>query len=147
MVPLSFGGDDLALLKYRDALILSHYKIMLKVIKNPEIVSALEEAVHKETSLKAIVLKDLHWKKDGKTRSKITSNSVSKLFEKLIGNSKTSFSEFMLTDSFGSLLASFPVTSDYWQGDERKFIEPIKRQGLYISDPNWDESTNVYSFF
>ncbi len=53
----------------------------------------------------------------------------------------------MLTDSFGALLAAYPITTDYWQGDEAKFIAPIKLAGVYISDSKWDESSKVYSFF
>ena len=53
----------------------------------------------------------------------------------------------MLTDSFGALLASYPITSDYWQGDESKFIMAVKNKGIYISGPNWDESSKTYSFF
>ena len=148
VLSFSVGANEMGQsLEYRDALIKSHGHILLQLSKNIELQQILIEADHRESSLMSIILKDLHWKEDDKARNKITNNSVSKLFELLIGSSKASFSEFMLTDAFGSLLASFPVTSDYWQGDERKFIQPIKRQGLYISDPNWDDSTNVYSFF
>lgn len=53
----------------------------------------------------------------------------------------------MLTDSFGGLIAAFPETTDFWQGDEEKFKQPVIKAGAYISNAEWDESTRAFSFF
>jgi hypothetical protein len=141
------ANDFIKSLEYRDALIQSHGDVLLHLINNTEVQKSLDDATHEESSLMDILLKDLHWKENSKFRNKITHNRISSVFKKLINDPQYSFSEFMLTDGFGALLASFPVTSDYWQGDESKFIQPIIRHGLYVSEPKWDESTSAYSFF
>jgi hypothetical protein len=57
------------------------------------------------------------------------------------------FAEIFVTDNQGGLVAATGKTSDYWQGDEAKFTECFKGEEgvLYISDVEFDESTQTYS--
>lgn len=60
---------------------------------------------------------------------------------------KTSYyAEIFLTDNQGANVAMTDKTSDYWQGDEAKFIQSYKDGvgGMYISDVEFDDSTQVY---
>ena len=56
------------------------------------------------------------------------------------------FAELFVMDRQGALVASTDKTSDYWQGDEPKFIESYNqgRGGLRISDVQFDESSQAY---
>lgn len=57
----------------------------------------------------------------------------------------TSFNEAFLTDSQGANVAAFPATSDYWQGDEEKWIAAFNGGDgrIYIGGLELDESTNT----
>jgi hypothetical protein len=55
------------------------------------------------------------------------------------------YSEALLTDNQGALVAAYPTPSDYWQGDEEKFQAPWSSGELYIGPIGFDESTQVYA--
>ena len=57
----------------------------------------------------------------------------------------TSFNEAFLTDNQGANVAAFPATSDYWQGDEEKWIASYNGGDgkIYIGSLELDESTNT----
>ncbi|GMQ76103.1 MAG: hypothetical protein BMS9Abin01_1368 [Gammaproteobacteria bacterium] len=57
----------------------------------------------------------------------------------------TSFNEAFLTDNRGANVAAFPATSDYWQGDEDKWIDSFNGGNgrIYIGALELDESTNT----
>jgi hypothetical protein len=57
----------------------------------------------------------------------------------------TSFNEAFLTDNQGANVAAFPATSDYWQGDEDKWINAYNGGNghVYIGALKLDESTNT----
>ncbi|HEX4842087.1 MAG TPA: hypothetical protein VFV57_00320 [Limnobacter sp.] len=59
------------------------------------------------------------------------------------------FKEAILTGRLGENVAMYPVTTDYWQGDEDKFLEifdntiPPKKKDHHISRARWDESSKA----
>ena len=57
----------------------------------------------------------------------------------------TSFNEAFLTDNQGANVAAFPATSDYWQGDEDKWINSFNGGDgqIYLGALELDESTNT----
>ena len=55
-------------------------------------------------------------------------------------------SEVFVTDNLGANVALTEKTSDYWQGDEKKFTECCKGKGeVYLGPMTFDESTQTYS--
>jgi hypothetical protein len=56
------------------------------------------------------------------------------------------FAEIFVMDNQGANVAMTDKTSDYWQGDEAKFIEAYNEGtgGIHISDVEFDESTQSY---
>lgn len=65
---------------------------------------------------------------------------------KTVQKSAPYFAEIFVTDNQGANVAMTDKTSDYWQGDEPKFIQCYKEgQGtLYISDVSFDDSSQAY---
>lgn len=57
----------------------------------------------------------------------------------------TTFNEAFLTDDQGANVAAYPATSDYWQGDEDKWIECYNGGDghIFIGALELDESTNT----
>lgn len=52
--------------------------------------------------------------------------------------------EIIVMDNQGANVAITEKTSDYWQGDEKKFTEPFKG-AAFIDQVKFDESTQTYS--
>jgi len=54
--------------------------------------------------------------------------------------------EIIVMDKMGANVAITEKTSDYWQGDEDKFIKSFDngKGNIHISDVNFDTSTQVY---
>ncbi|ETD00932.1 hypothetical protein [Rhodobacter capsulatus] len=57
------------------------------------------------------------------------------------------FTEAFVTDSHGLNVAQAGPTSDYWQGDEAKFLEtfPKGAEAIHVSEVEFDESSQSYS--
>lgn len=57
------------------------------------------------------------------------------------------FSEIFVTDNQGANVAAYPATTDYWQGDEDKWIHAwAKGKGdIFLSKVHLDESANVHA--
>ncbi|WP_068317258.1 PDC sensor domain-containing protein [Polycladidibacter hongkongensis] len=62
-----------------------------------------------------------------------------------IAASKGLLLDFFITDLKGLNVAQAMVTSDYWQGDEDKFLKtvPLGPDGLLISEPEQDADTGA----
>lgn len=56
------------------------------------------------------------------------------------------FSEIFVMDNQGANVCMTDKTSDYWQGDEEKFIESFKggKGGINISEVKFDDSSQAY---
>ena len=54
------------------------------------------------------------------------------------------FSEVFITNSYGANLAQTGKTTDYYQADE-EWWQQAKKNGLYIEDVSYEESSQVYS--
>jgi hypothetical protein len=54
--------------------------------------------------------------------------------------------EIIVTDTRGLNVAISDMTSDYWQGDEEKFIEVFSQPAntMHFGDINYDESTKRF---
>lgn len=46
-----------------------------------------------------------------------------------------------MIDNYGRLIASYPEASDYYQGDEAKFIRSTTDRQPFIDHPDWDDSS------
>ena len=53
--------------------------------------------------------------------------------------------EAFVTDRRGAIVCAAQTTSDYWQGDEPKFVNAFKegRGATFIDRPRFDESANA----
>jgi len=59
----------------------------------------------------------------------------------------SSLNEAFLTDNQGANVAAYPATSDYWQGDERKWSASFNDGAgkVFIGELELDESTQTYA--
>jgi hypothetical protein len=116
-----------------------------------DVVKAVRIGNSKLSSKDAILELDAHWiKTQGKLpeAQEILQSRISMLLA-LEMNKKIYFKEAILTGNQGEILAMNVVTTDYWQGDEEKFLEvfdnnvPSRKPDSYISRARWDDSTKT----
>lgn len=132
---------------YRETLVEQHHAFLNALAQRESLVSLLGERAGCEASLHTIVQRDRHWPLNRSLRDSVLSHPVSLDFAELLEDDRFAIRELMLTDGYGALLAASPATSDYWQGDEDKFIRPVSTEAMVVSNASWDESSGVYSFF
>ncbi len=73
-------------------------------------------------------------------------SACSKHLQKL-QDAKIYISEIFVMDNLGANVAMTDKTSDYWQGDEAKFIKSFNsgKGAVHIGDVKFDSSTRTYS--
>jgi len=112
------------------------------------IVKAVKAENAKNKSLADIKAMDERWRNTpgivNYMKEFMTSECGNRL--KAIINSKAYFAEIFVMDNQGANVAMTDKTSDYWQGDEEKFIQSFKngQGGIHISDVEFDDSTQLY---
>ena len=99
-------------------------------------------------ALDEIKQRDQQWIQSGpdsKLKKSMTSSDIGRFLSSVIKNNSDKYNEMFLTDNQGANVAAYPLTSDYWQGDEAKFIEAFNNgEGkIYIGKLEFDESTQV----
>lgn len=115
---------------------------------NPALVAAVKAQNSKDVSLARIQELDREWiastGTDDFAQALMTNPAAAELFR--LESSRAFFVELFLMDRRGAIVAMTNRTSDYWQGDEAKFIRSFKRgEGdVHISDVTFDESTNAF---
>ena len=77
------------------------------------------------------------------TVGNVLSNAASR-FLRDVAQNDTIYSELLLTDAQGRLVAASEITSDYFQGDEEWWRDAFNRRGPHISDVSWDASARTY---
>jgi len=115
---------------------------------DPVIIEAVKAENAKRKTLDQIKAMDEQWK-----ATPGIVDFMSKLMESECGKHLRNlqeqtpyFAEIFVMDNQGANVAMTDKTSDYWQGDEAKFIEAYNEGagGIHISDVEFDESTQTY---
>lgn len=109
--------------------------------KQPAIITALQHAASTPFSLNQTLQQDKNWLHDTALRQRIAAHALSKQFKALAEDQDNAISEILLIDRYGRLVASYPEASDYYQGDETKFIRPATEQQYFIDRADWDDSS------
>jgi len=77
--------------------------------------------------------------------NKILKNPLSLYLKKIKKEFKNISFEMFVSDNRGLIVAQNDVTSDYWQGDELKFINTFQRnQLIFIDEIKYDDSTKKF---
>lgn len=119
----------------------------------PAIVSAIEadNAAHEVLTQAQIDALDKAWRAelDQPTRptiDPILNNKASQVLRAQIDGAGGRVVEAFVMDSRGLNVAVASPTSDYWQGDEDKFLKtfPLGAEAIHIGEVEFDESTQTY---
>ncbi len=121
---------------------------LVKLGVDPIIVKAVKAENAKGKTLEQIKTMDEQWKTTPGIADFMRELMESECGKHLreIQNGAAYYAEIFAMDNQGANVAMTDKTSDYWQGDEAKFIETYKEGagGIYISDVEFDDSTQTY---
>lgn len=83
---------------------------------------------------------------DGGLIGPVLSNAAAEFLRGQVAASGGVITEVFIMDAVGLNVAASAVTSDYWQGDEDKFLKtyPMGPGAVHFSDVEFDESTQTY---
>lgn len=76
----------------------------------------------------------------------VLNNAAAEFLRQVVTDAGGTITEVFIMDAQGLNVAVSSVTSDYWQGDEAKFLEtyPKGAGSLHISEIEFDESSQSY---
>ncbi|BFM14494.1 hypothetical protein R50073_06770 [Maricurvus nonylphenolicus] len=116
-----------------------------RVASNEVLVNAVAKQNAEKLTLETITARDKTWTTTDSSDSfkqAMLASEAGTFLQNLI-SSTGSYTEAFITDNQGANVATYPLTSDYWQGDEDKFIKAFsgKTGNVYIGNMEWDESS------
>lgn len=122
---------------------------LVKLGTDPVIVQAVKEENAKGKTLAQIKEKDAKWMATPGVvdyMKALMDNACGKRLKE-IQKTAPYYAELFVMDNQGANVCMSDKTSDYWQGDEDKFIESYKggKGATHISDVKFDDSTQVYA--
>lgn len=131
------------------AIIAIHEERVKELARSPIIIESVKEQNKQGKSLEEIRKIDLDWingKKDGFAMELMTNRVGTFLYNKLSEN-KSIYVEAFLCDNQGAVVGEYPKTTDYWQGDEDKFIKSYNNGNgmVFIGPIEFDDSTKTIS--
>ncbi|NQZ22148.1 MAG: hypothetical protein HRT53_08840 [Colwellia sp.] len=133
--------------EYKEIIVKQHKDLLAKFSQSSLVVSSLLEANKKNVGIVKIMQLDANWQLNRKLQKSVMQTSLASQIIEFIKNPTFDISEMMVLDKNGVLVAVSPKPTDYWQGDEDKFQQPIRINGDYIGPTKWDSSASTYQFF
>lgn len=120
---------------------------LTEIGKEPVIIKAVNAANAERKSLSTIQELDKRWKtKEGITDNMqaLMDNACGKYLRDL-QNAEPYITKAFAMDNQGANVCMTDRTSDYWQGDENKFVIPFNRGrgGVFIEQAKFDDSTRI----
>lgn len=114
---------------------------------HPEIVRAVRTQNNEGLSMELIQQRDAEWRaaqQETDLQRSLGQRRASQVLKTLVERNPD-FSEAFATDNQGANVAMFPATSDYWQGDEDKWINSFNDGDgrVWIGEVELDESSGL----
>ncbi len=143
------SADELGTLSVRMRSILdAHAQLVKQWANHPAVVNEVIKHNYLEQSLDDVKQIDRMWregKKEAFARSLQENKSGHFLKKRILENRL--YTEAFLCDGQGAVVGEYPMTSDYWQGDEDKFLKSFNggEGQVYIGPIEFDESSGEIS--
>lgn len=146
-------GGQAAMAADTHALVAFATEALTPVLTSPAAQTAVvrSNGLHSAMPESDLISLDLAWRAEvGRaltpTITPILENDLAATLRRLTEEHAGVITEIILMDSRGMNVAVSHLTSDFWQGDEDKYLMtyPAGASGLHISDVEFDESTQSY---
>lgn len=121
---------------------------IIELTENPQIIEEVKQQNSKHIPLKSIKEIDKLWQSydiNHPVKKTMYASKTGSYLKSLIEFEQSIYSEIFLTDNQGANITAWPITSDYWQGDEAKWSRAFNRgQGdIFIGELEYDESSEA----
>ncbi len=145
---LSWKGDRQISMRMT-SIINTHIRLINKWAQNPVLINSVIKQNQKNVSLEEIMKIDKQWLA-GEINSfaiSLQKNKAGKLLYDQISQNSRLYVEAFLCDEKGAVVAEYPETTDYWQGDEEKFLKSYNsgKGQIYVGPLLFDDSTKTNS--
>ncbi len=134
----------------RMQMIIDHQSaIIQKWATSPEIIASIKEQNSQNIPLDEIKKIDHEWQDGGQNKlaSRLQYSKAGRFLKnKILSNSRL-YAEAFLCDRQGAVVGEYPRTTDYWQGDEAKFIDSFNNGDgkIIYGHPQYDQSTKTFT--
>ncbi len=123
----------------------SEIKRVSRMTQNPILIEAVVSQNAKGLTMEVIKQRDERWKTSDTSdefKQEMITSTAGRYLSNLMKSSKA-YTEAFLTDNQGANVAASPLTSDYWQGDEDKWVKSFTPEGgaIYVGPMEWDDSS------
>ena len=131
------------------SIINTHIRLINKWAQNPVLINSVIKQNQKNVSLEEIMKIDKQWLAGEINNFAISlqKNKAGKLLYDQISQNSRLYVEAFLCDEKGAVVAEYPETTDYWQGDEEKFLKSYNsgKGQIYVGPLSFDDSTKTNS--
>ncbi len=119
---------------------------VIELAENPQIITEVIQRNQLNQSLDDIKKIDNEWKNytsDHPVIQSMHSSKAGAYLKSRVEDKDSVFSEIFLTDMQGANITAWPITSDYWQGDEAKWNRSYNngKGEIHIGKLEFDESS------
>ncbi len=139
---------SLTISKRMQHLVKTHAAFILKWANSPLICNSVIEHNKKNISMEKIKIIDKAWIAGKQTEliKSLQENDAGRFLRSKVEHSLV-YTEAFLCGNKGAVVGLFPKTTDYWQGDEDKFIESYGngKGRIFYGPLSFDESTQTYA--
>ena len=145
--PMLFSSSLQAQENKMEQLVMSKMPKLQEIAQAEMLVKAVREQNAENMSLDEIQKIDREWIAGGQLQfvQQLLASEPSVYLKIQIQKNKFLYTEAFLCDRNGAIVALFPKTSDYWQGDEEKFTACFNNGNgqLFMGKPEFDESSQT----
>jgi len=145
MAPPEIWQEDLSPRMVR--VIRSRIRAVAKMAAAPILIREVKLHNERKLTLKEIQGLDVQWAQGNQERFilALQENPVGKYLGKMVKGNPMIYTEAFVCGNQGAVVGEYPETSDYWQGDERKFTQCFSGGlgQLFIGQLEYDESTKT----
>ena len=146
----TYAQDELYDYSEIQLVILEKAKSVVTMAARKSIVHAVEEHNSIGLVMDEILRRDKRWISSHNTEEfkiKLQENRSGVILKSMVLRNRAMYSEAFLTGNQGANVGAYPATSDYWQGDEDKFIIAFNKGNgrLLITPVEFDDSSGTYA--
>lgn len=121
-----------------------------EVAYNPIVISEVKKRNSLNIPMDIVLKIDKSWSSypiDHPVKKEMYETTVGKYLRTRVEFESSIFSEIFLTDNQGANITAWPITTDYWQGDEAKWRRSFNngKGDTYIGKLEYDKSSATYA--
>ena len=123
-------------------------RVVQKLAGEKSVIDAVNKQNAAHLKMEDVMVRDETWKASGPEepfKQNLLKTQAGRLLTLTVDNSSAVYSEAMIIDRNGVIVSAYPPSSDYFQGDEDKYITPFLWGDVYYGPLEFDESSQSKS--